>query len=59
MPLDGGLAAKTFPEFAQVRLHAGYMCVIITDSFRFDQNIGKREDSVDEVAKATGRVATE
>ena len=54
MPLDGGLAAQTFPEFAQVRLPAGYMCVIITDSFRLDQNTGKREDLVDEVAKATG-----
>lgn len=53
IPLDGGSAAKIFPEFAQVSLLAGYMYVIITDSFRLEQNIGKREDPVDEVAKAT------
>ena len=54
IPLDGGSAAKIFPEFAQVSLLAGYMYVIITDSFQLEQNIGKREDPVDEVAKATG-----
>lgn len=55
IPLDGGSAAKIFPELAQVRLLGGYMYVIITDSFQLEQNIGTREDPVDEleVAKAT------
>ena len=48
------LRCQNFPEFAQGRLVASYMYVMISDSFPLEQNIGKREYPVDEVAKATG-----